>query len=201
MSFIPYLQRKAHVELKPADFVRIQGDFFIIDEVRKFRRPFPIVTETWAGTRQEDLTELTGNLKSRFQHIDKFAIEAAEVTSTVEVIYRGADITGLQYGHLWTNYNANVGSPTELGINSFGKEDIIRVNITTVLVVSTVRLWFSGEEYTLVGFPKEGGVIDPETGKGSGIPERFVIVAPYGFSRVITYKEFTRSQMATKLRS
>ena len=195
MSFIPFLQRKAHLELKPGDFVRIQGDFFIIDEVRKFRRPFPSATTTWAGTRQEDLTELTGSLKSRFQHIDKFAIEAAEVTSTVEVIYRGTDVTGLQFGHVWTTFNANVGAPDELDINSFSREDLIRVNIVTVLVASVVRLWFSGEEYTLVDFPADGG-----PGK-DGFPARFVVVAPYGFSRVMSKDEFKSAQMASKLRS
>lgn len=195
MAFIPYLQRKAHVELKPGDFVRIQGDFFIIDEVRKFRRPFDDSQTPYVGSQTVNLIQLTGSLKSRFQHIDKFAIDTPLVTSTVQVNYRGTDITGLQFGHLWTINNAGVGAPTEFGINSFSREDIIQAVITTVLAAEQVMLWFSGEEYTLVEFPNDGGPA------ADGMPARFVLVAPYGFSRVMTKEEFKSAQIDDRLRT
>ena len=50
-------------------------------------------------------------------------------------------------------------------------------------------LWFSGEEYTLVEYP---------TGD---IPNRFVIVAYYGFSRVVTKEEFEVADMAGRMRT
>ena len=194
--FVPYVQRKTHVELKPADFVRIQNAFYVIDEVRKFRRWFD-----YEGSETADLIPLTGSLRSRFQHIDKFAVVADPATSTVQVLYRGTDITGLQFGHLWNTLNAAVGSPAELGINSFSREDIIRVVVTCVADTDDVRLWWSGEEYTLVEFPKTGGVIDPVTEKGTGVPERFVLVVPYGFSRVMTHREFEGAEISHRLRT
>ncbi len=199
MAFIPYLQRKAHVELKPGDFVRIQNSFYIIDEIRKFRRYFPTDYTFYVATQPAlDLIELTGSLKSRFQHIDKFAVVATQVTTTVQVLYRNTDVTGLQFGHLWTTLNAGVAAPTELSINSFSREDIIRCIVTFPLVApleTAVRLWFSGEEYTLVEFPKEGGPAK------DGIPARFVLIVPYGFSRVMTKDEFADAEISFRLRT
>lgn len=188
--FIPYVQRKAHYELKPGDFVRIQGDFFIIDEVRKFRRPFDFV-----ATETRDLIQLSGSLKSRFQHIDKFAVDATLAATTVTVLYRQTDITGLQFAHTWTTLNANVNAPNEPGINSFSREDLIRVVVTFAALETAVTLWFSGEEYTLVPFPTDGGPAE------DGIPSRFVIVVPYGFSRVMTKEEFADAQISFRLRT
>jgi len=196
--FVPYTQRKAHVELKPGDFVRIQGDFYEIDEVRKFRRAYPSPITTYAaGQPAVQCIELTGSLKSRFQHIDKFAVVATQVTSTVSVLYRNTDVTGLQYAHPWTTLNANVASPNELNINSFSREDLITLVVTFSLVPpeTAMRIWFSGEEYTLVDYPKKGGPAE------DGVPARFVLVAPYGFSRVMSKEEFETAQMAQKLRT
>ncbi len=195
MAFIPYLQRKAHVELKPGDFVRIQNSFYVIDEVRKFRRPFPDATTFYAAGQTVDLIALTGSLRSRFQHIDKFAIVADVVTTTVQVLYRNTDVTGLQFGHLWTTLNANIAAPNELCLNSFSREDIIRVIINYGVGETDVRLWFSGEEYTLVEFPKEGGPAE------DGIPARFVLAVPYGFSRVMTKEEFKGAEISFRLRT
>ena len=188
--FIPYTQRKTHVELKPGDFVRIQNSFYVIDEIRKFRRPLAYI-----GSQTDDLIPLTGSLRSRFQHIDKFAIDALLATITVQVLYRGTDVTGLQFGHLWTTLNANVASPNELGINSFSREDIIRVVITTPAETDALTLWFSGEEYTLVEFPQDGGPAK------DGVPARFVLVVPYGFSSVMTKEEFDGAQISHRLRT
>ena len=60
-EFVPFVQRKAHYELKPGDFVRIQGKFFIIDEIRRFRRPFD-----FTATETRQLIQLTGSLANRF---------------------------------------------------------------------------------------------------------------------------------------
>ena len=188
--FIPYVQRKAHLELKPGDFVRIQGTFFVIDEVRRFRRWYD-----YTATSTADLIELTGSLKSRFQHIDKFAVVATLATTTVQVLYRNTDVTGLQYANTWTTLNANVAAPNELDINSFSREDIVRVVVTFDALETAARLWFSGEEYTLVEFPKDGGPAS------DGVPSRFVTVLPYGFSRVMTKEEFENSQIGTRLRT
>jgi len=194
--FVPYTQRKAHVELKPGDFVRIQSDFFIIDEVRKFRRPYPdAITFYTANQAALNLPELTGSLKSRFQHIDKFAIDAVDATTTVVITYRNTDITGLQFAHVWTTLNAGVASPNEIGINSFSREDLFTLTLTIGAVETAVRLWFSGEEYTLVAFPDNGGP------GGDGIPARFVVIAPYGWSRVVSKEEFETSEMAQRLRT
>lgn len=197
MAFIPYLQRKAHVELKPGDFVRIQGGFFIIDEIRKFRRPFEDSQTPYVGSQTVDIIALTGSLKSRFQHIDKFAIDTPLATTTVQVLYRNTDVTGLQFGHLWTINNAGVAAPNELGINSFSREDIIRIVITVPAAapLTQVTIWFSGEEYTLVEFPKEGGPAK------DGIPARFVLIVPYGFSRVMTKDEFADAEISYRLRT
>lgn len=197
MAFVPYVQRKTHVELKPGDFVRIQGDFFIIDEIRKFRRPFDDSQTPYIGSQTVDLIALTGSLKSRFQHIDKFAIDTPLATTTVQVLYRNTDVTGLQFGHLWTINNAGVAAPHELGINSFSREDIIRIVITVPAAApnTQVMIWFSGEEYTLVEFPKDGGPA------GDGVPARFVLVVPYGFSRVMTKDEFADAQISYRLRT
>lgn len=193
--FIPYTQRKTHVELKPGDFVRIQGDFFEIDEVRKFRRPFDDITTPLVGSQTVQCIALTGSLKSRFQHIDKFAIDAALATVVCSILYRNTDVTGLQYAHSWNINNANLLAPTELGINSFSREDLITVVVTTPNVTDEYYLWFSGEEYTLVDYPKTGGPAS------DGIPARFVLIAPYGFSRVMSKEEFETAQMAQKLRT
>ena len=197
MAFIPYLQRKAHVELKPGDFVRIQNSFYVIDEVRKFRRPLADSQTPYVGSQTVDLIALTGSLRSRFQHIDKFAIDTPLATTTVQVLYRNTDVTGLQFGHLWTINNAGVASPNELGINSFSREDIIRVVITVPVAApnTAVTLWFSGEEYTLVEFPKDGGPAE------DGIPARFVLCVPYGFSRVMTKEEFKGAEISFRLRT
>ncbi len=186
-DFVPFTQRKVHYELKPGDFVRIQGSFFIIDEIRRFRRPFVF---TAAETRQ--LIQLTGSLANRFIHLDKFAVdpEAACAGSQVTLTFRGADITGLQYGHVWTSLNADPLTPYEIDVNSFTREDIIQATVAYVVgEAGTTALWFSGEEYTLVEYP---------TGK---IPNRFVIVAYYGFSRVVTKEEFEVADMAGRMRT
>ena len=188
--FVPFCQRKIHYELKPGDFVRIQNSFYVIDEVRKFRRWFD-----YNATTTDDIIALTGSLRSRFQHIDKFAIAADLATSTVQILYRNTDVTGLQFGHLWTTLNAGVGAPNELGINSFSREDIIRVVVTLAAGETEVRLWWSGEEYTLVEFPKDGGPAK------DGIPARFVLCVPYGFSRVMTKEEFKGAEISHRLRT
>lgn len=162
--------------------MRIQGTFFLIDEVRRFRRPFE-----FDDTETRNLVRLTGSLKKRFQHIDKFAVEPDEgIVTTVAMTYRGVDVTGLQYAHTWTSSNANILAPNELDINSFGREDLITVAVTTT---GDVTIWFSGEEYTLVEYP---------AGK---VPPRFVCVVPYGFSRVVTAAEFEEADMAARLRT
>jgi len=191
MSFIPYIQEKIHRELLPGDFVRIQGRNFIIDEVRRFRRPF-----TYTGTVTADLLQLTGSMTKRFQHIDKMAVSpGAGVTCTVQLTFRGVDVTGLQYGHTWNQLNANVAAPNELDINSFTQEDLVRLTITYVAGAPTPTIvWFSGEEYSLVDYPTQG------EGE-SQLPERFVIVHPYGFSRVVTAIEFVKAGMDSKLRT
>lgn len=191
--FVPYVQRKTYYELKPGDFVRIQGDFYIIDEIRRFRRPFD-----YSASQTDELTPLTGSLKSRFQHIDKFAVdpEATCLNTQVVVTYRGTDITGMQYGHVWTTKNADADHPAEIDINSFSREDIISATITYATgETGDVSLWFSGEEYTLVEFPKTGGPAK------DGMPGRFVIAHPYGFSRVITKEEFEEADMKGRLRT
>lgn len=199
MAFIPYVQRKAHVELKPGDFVRIQNDFFIIDEVRKFRRPYPdadTIPPLYIVTNPTiNLVALTGALKARFQHIDKFAIDAQVATTYVQLLYQNTDVTGLQYAHLWTTLNAGVANPTELGINSFTSQDLFAMTLTFGVGETGVRIWFSGEEYTLVDFPEEGG-----PGK-DGFPARFVVITRYGWSRVMSKEEFIDSQMAQRLRT
>ena len=188
--FIPFVQRKAHVELKPGDFVRIQNDFYIIDEVRKFRYPFFFT----ALSEVRQLVAMTGTLKSRFRHIDKFAIDADDaINTTVQLQYRNTDVTGLQYAHTWTINNANLAAPDELDVNSFSREDLITVTLVTT--DPTVTIWFSGEEYTLVEYPKSGGPAE------DGKPARFVVVTPYGFSRVMTKEEFDTSEMAQRLRT
>lgn len=185
MTFVPFTQWKQHLELKPGDFCRIQGKFFIIDEVRKFRRPY-----TFTATTTQDLLQLTGSMAKRFQHIDKFAVSpGAGVTVTVAVTYRGVDVTSLQYAHTWNQLNANVAAPDELDIVSFSQEDIVRVVVTYTAGAPTATvLWFSGEEYSLVEYP-------------AGQPPRFMIVHPYGFSRVLTYDEFEQGEMASRLRT
>ena len=186
-EFIPFLQRKAHYELKPGDFVRIQGKFFIIDEIRRFRRPF-----VFTDSDQQQLIQLTGSLANRFIHLDKFAVdpEAACVGTQVTVIYRGSDITGLQYAHVWTTLNADPLAPQEIDLNSFTREDILQATLVYVEgETGTTALWFSGEEYTLVEYPK------------GQIPNRFVIVAYYGFSRVVTKEEFEAADMAGRMRT
>ncbi len=190
MSFIPYLQRQAHRELSPGDFCRIQNSFFIIDEVRRFRFPF-----VFEASGVLDITELTGRLKSRFRHIDKFAMAATLATTTVSITYRNTDVTGLQFAHVFTTVNANLGSPDQLDINSFSREDIIRVTVTFPVGETEATLWFSGEEYTLVAFPEDGGP------NGDGVPERFVIVVPYGFSKVNRAEVFKDAQIAQRLRT
>lgn len=191
MSFIPYIQEKIHRELLPGDFVRIQGRNFIIDEVRRFRRPF-----TYTATTIADLLQLTGSMSKRFQHIDKFAVSpGAGVTCTVQLTYRGVDVTGMQYGHTWNQLNAAVVAPDELDINSFTQEDVVRLTITYTAGAPTPTIvWFSGEEYSLVEYSTQGD----DQGQ---LPERFVIVHPYGFSRVVTSDEFVKASMANKLRT
>lgn len=186
--FVPFVQWKAHLELKPGDFTRIQGRNFIIDEIRRFRRPYTYTTTTTA-----DLRELTGSMAKRFQHVDKFAVvPGAGVTCTVALTYRGVDVTGQQYAHTWNQNNANVAAPDELDINSFSAEDLIRLVITYTAGAPTASIvWFSGEEYTLVEYP----------GAAADLPDRFVIVHPYGFSRVVTKEEFEKAGMAGRLRT
>ena len=186
-DFVPFTQRKAHYELKPGDFVRIQGSFFIIDEIRRFRRPF-----VFTATEIQQLIQLTGSLANRFIHLDKFAVdpEAACAGTQVTLTYRGANITGLQYGHVWTNLNADPLSPDEIDLNSFSREDILQASVDYVVgETGTTALWFSGEEYTLVEYP------------GGKTPNRFVIVAYYGFSRVVTKEEFVDADMAGRMRT
>ena len=200
MSFIPTLQRTIHRELDPGDFVRIQSEFYIIDEVRRFR--FPFVFAATGALAAAAAAALTGSLKSRFRHIDKFSMAAAVVTSTVQLLFRQTDVTGLQFANLFTTVNANMGSPVELDINSFSREDLINANVIFGAVETGVTLWFSGEEYTLVKFPEKGGIPDPkDPEKGLGIPERFVIVTPYGFSKVNRYEVFRDAQIAFRLRT
>ena len=186
-EFVPFTQRKVHYELKPGDFVRIQGKFFIIDEIRRFKKPFDFDDDE---TRQ--LISLTGSLANRFIHLDKFAVdpEAACAGTQVTITYRGADITGLQYAHVWTVLNADPDHPHEIDLNSFTREDILQAVVTYAAgEAGETALWFSGEEYTLVEYP---------SGK---TPNRFVIVAYYGFSRVVTKEEFEEADMAGRLRT
>lgn len=191
MSFIPYIQEKIHRELLPGDFVRIQGKNYMIDEVRRFRRPF-----TYTNTTTADLLQLTGSMSKRFQHIDKMAVSpGVGVTCTVQLTYRGVDVTGLQYAHTWNQLNAAVAAPNELDINSFTQEDVVRLAITyTAGALTATIVWFSGEEYTLVEYPTQGDTQQQ-------LPERFVIVHPYGFSRVVTSDEFIKAGMASRLRT
>lgn len=106
--------------------MRVQGRNYIIDEVRRFRRPY-----TFTTTTQQDLVELTGSMTKRFQHVDKMSVQPGTgVTCTVALTYRGVDVTGLQYAHTWNQVNANLAAPDELDINSFTREDIIRLTIT-----------------------------------------------------------------------
>ena len=191
MSFVPFVQWKDHRELLPGDFVRVQGRNYIIDEVRRFRRPY-----TYTATTTADLVQLTGSMTKRFQHIDKMAIAPGQgVACTVTLTYRGVDITGLQYAHTWTNLNASVAAPDELDINSFTQEDLIRLVITYTAGAPTATVvWFSGEEYSLVEYPTQGDDVNM-------LPDRFVITHPYGFSRVVTSQEFVKAAMAGRLRT
>jgi len=170
--------------------VRVQGRNYIIDEVRRFRRPFPYTATTTA-----DLTSLTGSMTKRFQHIDKMAVSpGAGITCTVQLTFRGVDVTGLQYAHTWDGLNANVAAPDELDINSFTQEDLVRIIFTLVAGAGTTIVYFSGEEYSLVEYPTQGDTTEQ-------LPERFVIVHPYGFSRVVTASEFVKAGMAGRLRT
>ena len=186
-DFVPFTQRKVHYELKPGDFVRAQGKFFIIDEIRRFRRPFD-----FTATETRQLIQLTGSLANRFIHLDKFAVdpEATCTGTEVTLTYRGANITGLQYGHVWTNLNADPLTPDEIDLNSFTREDILQAIVTYAAgEAGTTALWFSGEEYTVVEYPTDK------------TPNRFVIVAYYGFSRVVTKEEFEEADMAGRMRT
>ena len=198
-EFVPFTQRKVHYELKSGDFVRIQGKFFIIDEIRRFKRPFDFLD---TDDLQVQLTQLTGSLANRFIHLDKFAVdpEATCAGTEVTVTYRGADITGLQYAHVWTVLNADPDHPHEIDLNSFTKEDILQVTLVYAAgETGETALWFSGEEYTLVEYP--GPMTLPDGRKTTGVPNRFVIVAYYGFSRVVTKEEFEEADMAGRMRT
>ena len=189
--FVPFVQWKDHRELLPGDFVRTQGRNYIIDEVRRFRRPY-----TFTATTVQDLVEMTGSMTKRFQHIDKMAVSPGQgVALTVALTYRGVDVTGLQYAHTWDALNANVVAPDELDINSFTREDIMRITVTYTAgaPVPTV-VWFSGEEYSLVEYPTQGD--DMGT-----LPDRFVIVDAYGFSRVVTSAEYIKAELTGRLRT
>ena len=190
-AFVPFVQWKDHRELLPGDFVRVQGRNYIIDEVRRFRRPY-----TFTTTTQQDLVELTGSMSKRFQHVDKMAVAPGQgVACTVALTYRGVDVTGLQYAHTWTNINANLAAPDELDINSFTREDIIRLTITYTAGAPTVTtVWFSGEEYSLVEYPTQGDSVGE-------LPDRFVITQPYGFSRVVTSAEYVKAGLTGRLRT
>lgn len=191
--FVPFVQRKIHHELKPGDFVRVSGKFYIVDEIRRFRRPFD-----YTATTTDELLQLTGSMPQRFQHIDKFAVDpvAAAAGVRVTLVFKGVDVTGQQYGHVWTTLNANVNSPDELDVNSLSREDVMTATITYAAgETGDVSIWFSGEEYTLVEFPSRGGPGE------DGIPARFVIVHPYGFSRVVTKEEFVSAEMSGRLRT
>jgi len=190
MSFIPFIQEKIHRELMPGDAVRVQGRNYIIDEIRSFRRPYP-----FTATITQDLVELTGSMTKRFQHIDKFAVSpGGTATCTVSLTYRGVDVTGLQYAHVWNQLNANVAAPDELNIVSFTREDIIRLVFTLIGGAGTSFVYFSGEEYSLVEYPTQGDSVEE-------LPDRFVVVAPYGFSRVLTAQEYVKSQLTGRLRT
>lgn len=186
-TFIPFIQRKTHIELKPGDFVRIQNKFYMIDQIRRYRRPFE-----FTQTEQRQLLQVTGSMPQRFQHLDKFSVdpEAACTGTQVTLTYGGVDVTGLQYGHVFTTLNADPAQPYELDINTFSREDIIQASVVYAAgETGTTALWFSGEEYTVVEYPQ---------GK---TPDRFVIVAYHGFSRVVTKEEFEAADMAGRLRT
>jgi hypothetical protein len=190
MSFIPFVQWKDHRELLPGDFVRVQGRNYIIDEVRRFRRPYP-----FTATTIQDLVELTGSMSKRFQHVDKMAVApGVGITCTVQLTYRGVDVTGLQYAHTWNQVNANLAAPDELDINSFTREDIVRLTFTLIAGVGTSMVWFSGEEYSLVEYPTQGDSVGL-------LPERFVIPLPNGFSRVVTSTEYVKAELTGRLRT
>jgi len=203
-EFWPFQQRKAHRELDPGDFVRVQGHWYIIDQIRRWRRPFDYDQDD--GDQDVQLTQLTGSMTKRFQHIDKFAVDPDATCPLVQVVlsYRGTDVTGQQYGHAFWQYNANRLAPYELNNCSFSTEDIIRVVVTFADgETGIVTLWFSGEEYTLVNYkPPEEYTIDYKPPvKAPREPSRFVVVSPYGFSRVMTLKEFKESGMDASLRT
>ena len=197
--FAPFKQWKVHRELEVGDFVRTQGRFFIIDEIRRFRRSY-----SYTAAASADLVELTGSMVKRFQHIDKMAVQPGSgMTMTVALTYRGVDTTGMQYAHTWNQNNANVDAPTVLDINSFSREDIFHITVT--LSGQTASLvWFSGEEYTLVEYPNSSAgwyISDPvRAADYVGKPPRFVIVHPYGFSRTVSIQEFEGGDMAGRLR-
>ena len=107
MSFIPTVQRTIHREFDPGDFVRVQQAYYIIDEVRRFRYPF--VFAATGALAAAVAAALTGSLPSRFRHIDKFSIAAADATTTVQLLFRQTDLTGLQFANLFTTVNANMG--------------------------------------------------------------------------------------------
>ena len=135
-------------------------------------------------------------MSKRFQHIDKMAVSPGQgVTCTVALTYRGVDVTGLQYAHTWDTLNANVVAPDELDINSFTREDLVRLTITYTAGAPTPTIvWFSGEEYSLVEYPTQGDT-------PSMLPDRFVIVHPYGISRVVTAQEYDKAGLTGRLRT
>lgn len=199
--FAPFRQWKIHRELSPGDFIRAQGRFYIVDEVRRFRRPYAYTSTTGA-----DLKELTGSLTKRFQHVDKMAVQPGSgVTMTVSLTYRGVDTTGMQYSHTWNQANAYVDSPTEVDICSFSQEDIFHLTVTFSAGQASSTVWFSGEEYTLVEYPSDAAAYylrDPAKAAAFvGKPGNFVVVHPYGFTRVVSIEEFEASQMAGRLRT
>lgn len=170
-NFYPYKQRKQYEELAPGDIIRAEGQYYIINEVRRFRRPYD-----YSDTVQDDLEELTGSMTDRFVHIDKFAMSEHTGDWTVKLEFQGVDVTGKQYGHLWYQENAGCDAPAELHLVSFTKNDIVRSTVTEV-AAGALTTWFSGEEYTLNKLQK-------------GLPpDRFRIVTRYGWSRVLTKEE------------
>lgn len=183
LNFRPYVEEKVYEELRPGDVIKAEGEYYLVYEVRRGRRPY-----TFTGSIAQDLKEITGYMPDRFIHVDKFGIDELTGTWTIAIRFQGTDITGKQYAHTWNAQNANArDSPNEMNVNSLADTDIINVTVVQV-APGSVTIYFSYEEYAV-------------TKVKVNIPERYKIVTRYGWSRLITLDEDQRLGIASSLRT